>query len=75
MSVVNQMGSTIFRSNITYVSYILLGSVALELMYGKVTDMLWRANNAGKLYDQIDWSQWRFLDFDDEDEDEDEDDE
>lgn len=52
------------------------GSVVLEAVYGNFTEMLWRMNNQGKLYEQIDWSQFVFeLDEEDEDDDEDDDDE
>mmetsp|Transcript_31677 Transcript_31677/g.100610 ORF Transcript_31677/g.100610 Transcript_31677/m.100610 type:complete len:97 (+) Transcript_31677:260-550(+) len=69
-SPLDMAGKTIFRSNITYVGYVVVGSVIMELLYGSVTEGMWNTMNSGKLYHQIDWSKWAF-ELDEEDEDED----
>eukprot|EP00638_Chattonella_subsalsa_P006208 CAMPEP_0117755682 /NCGR_PEP_ID=MMETSP0947-20121206/13597_1 /TAXON_ID=44440 /ORGANISM="Chattonella subsalsa, Strain CCMP2191" /LENGTH=66 /DNA_ID=CAMNT_0005575063 /DNA_START=179 /DNA_END=382 /DNA_ORIENTATION=+ len=66
------MYNTVWKSNITYITYILAGCVALEVVYGKTTDFIWETANKGKLYEQVDWSKFAAEDDDDEDEDEEE---
>lgn len=37
----------VFRRNVTYVSYVLVGAIVLEGVYGTVTDGLWSSMNKG----------------------------
>ena len=62
--------NAILSRNFSYVTFIVLGAITVETIYGGVTTGLWKAMNSGKLYDDIDWSK-----FVEEEEDEDEDDE
>jgi hypothetical protein len=61
------------KSNIMYITYIVVGCVAIEVVYGSVTQSIWDNANKGKLYKQIDWTQFKSEDDEDEDEDEDDD--
>jgi hypothetical protein len=61
---------TILKRNSTYVAYILSGCVVLEVIYGGLTNGVWRALNYGMLYEDIDWEK-EFPPEADEDEDED----
>lgn len=36
-----------FKRNLTYATYILVGAIGLELVYGKATDAFWAASNSG----------------------------
>ena len=45
--VANLLGKTLFRGNVTYLSYIFGGAVVLELVYGTVLDGLWNGLNRG----------------------------
>ena len=38
---------TFFKSNVRYVTFIVAGAVALEVVYGSVTDMVWENINRG----------------------------
>ena len=38
---------TFFKSNVRYVTFIVAGAVALEVVYGSATDMLWESMNRG----------------------------
>jgi hypothetical protein len=62
---------TVFKRNITYVTYVMVGAVVAESVWGKTFDAMWSASNQGKLYEHNDWSKWEFDWGDDEDEDED----
>eukprot|EP01038_Epipyxis_sp_PR26KG_P001145 gene1145-1601_t len=35
------------KSNILYITYIVVGCVAIELVYGKTIDLIWEKNNDG----------------------------
>jgi len=48
--------NTIAKSNTTYITFIVVGLVTAEAVYGSVTDRVWAANNDGKTYDTVDWS-------------------
>jgi hypothetical protein len=37
----------VFKRNLTYATYILVGAIGLELVYGKATDAFWAASNSG----------------------------
>ena len=67
--------NVVFRSNVTYIAYVVIGATVLEVVYGGFTETLWRTANSGKLYDQIDWSKYEsiYLEGDDDDEDDDDD--
>lgn len=56
------------KSNILYLTYIVVGCVVLEVVYGSVTDSIWESNNKGKLYSQIDWSKFKSEDDEEEEE-------
>ena len=69
---------TAFSSNMAYVFFVVAGSATVTFAYSEVIDMMWRWNNKGKLYEDVDWSVFKEEeeeDDDDEDEDEDDDDE
>lgn len=57
---------TAFRSNASYVTYVVVGAIAFEAVYGTVTDIIWEQANRGRLYHHIDWAKFKT----DEDEDE-----
>mmetsp|Transcript_14568 Transcript_14568/g.36864 ORF Transcript_14568/g.36864 Transcript_14568/m.36864 type:complete len:113 (+) Transcript_14568:104-442(+) len=67
-----QIYNTIMNSNAKYVLFIVTGAAVGEVVYGAIGDGIWRLNNRGKLYDDIDWSKWESL-YKDEDEEEEED--
>eukprot|EP01031_Cornospumella_fuschlensis_P036717 gene36717-44540_t len=54
------------KSNVMYITYVVAGCVALEVVYGGVTNYIWESYNYGKLYHQIDWSKFKSADEDDE---------
>eukprot|EP00596_Hydrurales_sp_CCMP1899_P003349 CAMPEP_0119042240 /NCGR_PEP_ID=MMETSP1177-20130426/14477_1 /TAXON_ID=2985 /ORGANISM="Ochromonas sp, Strain CCMP1899" /LENGTH=89 /DNA_ID=CAMNT_0007008879 /DNA_START=149 /DNA_END=418 /DNA_ORIENTATION=+ len=54
------------KSNILYITYIVVGCVVIEVVYGGITSSIWDTYNQGKLYKQIDWT--KFKSEDDEDE-------
>ena len=58
------------KSNILYVTYIVAGCVAIEILYGGLTNGIWDAANKGKLYKQIDWSKFKSEDDEEEEEEE-----
>eukprot|EP00936_MAST-01D_sp_MAST-1D-sp1_P000593 g593.t1 len=62
---------TFFKSNVRYVTFIVAGAVALEVVYGSATDMLWESMNRGKLFHHVDWTKFKTDDDDDDDDDED----
>lgn len=35
------------KSNVNYIAYVAVGCIALEIVYGKVTDMVWDTVNRG----------------------------
>mmetsp|Transcript_28480 Transcript_28480/g.39222 ORF Transcript_28480/g.39222 Transcript_28480/m.39222 type:complete len:91 (-) Transcript_28480:938-1210(-) len=56
----SQLYQNIWRkSNVFYILYVVAGCVVLEGVYGTVTSSLWESVNYGKLYHQIDWSQFK----------------
>jgi hypothetical protein len=44
-----------------YVTAILTSAVVFGGVYSRVMDFYWTQVNRGRLYDQIDWSQWNSL--------------
>ena len=61
--------NTIVSRNFSYVTFIVLGAITVETIYGGVTTGLWKAMNSGKLYEDIDWT--KFAEVEEEEEDED----
>ena len=60
------------KSNIMYITYVVVGCVAIEVVYGSVTTSIWNNANQGKLFHQIDWTQFKSEDDEDEDDEDDE---
>ncbi|CAM9925735.1 unnamed protein product [Phaeothamnion confervicola] len=58
----------VWKSNAGYITYIVVGAIALEMVYGKATDALWDSVNKGKQYKDIDWSKFKTEDDEDEEE-------
>ena len=56
------------KSNILYLTDIVVGCVVLEVVYGSVTDSIWESSNKGKLYHQVDWSKFKSEDDEEEEE-------
>lgn len=69
-SAVMNAWNAILSRNFSYITFIVLGAITLETIYGSATNGLWKVMNRGKLYQDIDWSK-----FEEEEEEEDEDDE
>ena len=61
-------------STVAYAGFLIVGTIAAELMTNGLTDTLWEMNNAGRTYSQVDWSKFDPPDDDDDDEDDDDDD-
>ena len=38
---------TVFKNNFTYVTYIVVGAIAFEIVYGKFGDFVWETSNQG----------------------------
>lgn len=57
--VASLLGKTIFRGNLTYVTYILGGCIILEGIYGTVLDGFWNSVNHGRTYKSVDWSKFK----------------
>ena len=58
------------KSNIMYITYVVVGCVAIEVVYGSVTTSIWNNANQGKLFHQIDWTQFKSEDDEDDEDDE-----
>jgi len=50
--------SMVLKSNVTYVTFVLLGAAIGGGAYNAAGDFIWRSINRGRLYDQIDWTKW-----------------
>ena len=57
--VASLLGKTIFRGNLTYVTYILGGCIILEGIYGTVLDGFWNSVNHGRTYKTVDWTKFK----------------
>jgi hypothetical protein len=57
-----------FKSNAAYITYIVVGCVVCDAVYGNVMDGMWDSINKGKQYKDIDWSKFKMEDDDDEEE-------
>ena len=53
------LGKTLFRGNVTYVSYIVAGCIVAEAIYGTVLDGFWNTINRGRTYASTDWSKFK----------------
>eukprot|EP01041_Mallomonas_annulata_P001889 gene1889-3664_t len=56
------------KSNIFYITTIVIGCVVVEGVYGSLTNAVWNSYNSGKLYHQVDWSKFKVESDDDEEE-------
>ena len=67
----------LLNTNAKYLTFVITGAAIGEMMFGGFTNQLWKFNNRGKLYEDIDWSKWEsnYLGDDDEEEEEEEEDE
>jgi len=61
--------NAILSRNFSYITFIVLGAITVETIYGGVTNGLWNGMNRGKLYKDIDWSKFKAADDEEEDED------
>ena len=48
----------VLKSNVTYVTFVLVGAAVAGGLYGATMDFVWKSYNRGRLYDQIDWTKW-----------------
>ena len=48
----------VLKSNVTYVTFVLIGAAIGGGAYNAGMDFVWRSYNRGRLYDQIDWTKW-----------------
>ena len=62
--------NAIVSRNFSYVTFIVLGAITIETIYGGVTTGMWKAMNRGKLYSDIDWT--KFVEKEEEEEEDDE---
>lgn len=63
------------KSTISYITYIVVGCVAIEAIFGNVSQNIWDSANQGKQFKSVDWSKFKATEDDDEDEEEEEEDE
>jgi hypothetical protein len=49
----------LFKKNISYIMYVLLGAIVLETFYGNIGNAVWNAANHGKTFETVDWSKFR----------------
>lgn len=47
MSTLKTLYSTVFKSNITYLTYVFVGAIALEFVYSNAVDTAWEVANRG----------------------------
>ena len=48
----------LLKSNVTYVTFILVGAAIGGGAYNAAMDFIFKSYNRGRMYDQIDWSKW-----------------
>mmetsp|Transcript_7427 Transcript_7427/g.6661 ORF Transcript_7427/g.6661 Transcript_7427/m.6661 type:complete len:98 (-) Transcript_7427:52-345(-) len=65
------ISSTLYRkvwkkSNALYITYVVIGCVVIEGIYGYATTWVWESSNRGKLYKDIDWSKFKSEDEEEE---------
>jgi len=53
-----------------YITYVVVGCVVVEAVYGGITNSIWESSNRGKLYKHIDWSKFKSEDDEEEEEEE-----
>merc|ERR1712038_730625 len=73
--ILSQWYSIFGKSNSAYMTWIVLGVLAAELVTGTATDIVWNSVNSGRTYDSVDWSKFKVDDDDDDDDDEEEEEE
>lgn len=56
------------KSNAMYMTWLVAGILAVELIHGKATDYIWASVNRGRTYDTVDWSKFKSLDDEEEEE-------
>lgn len=47
------------KSNAMYMTWIVAGVLATELIYGKATDFVWASVNRGRTFDTVDWTKFK----------------
>lgn len=60
------------KSTISYITYIVVGCVAIEAVFGNVSQSIWDNANKGKQFKSVDWSKFKATEADDEEEEEEE---
>ena len=60
------------KSTISYITYIVVGCVAIEAIFGNVSQNIWDNANKGKQFKSVDWSKFKATEDDDEEEEEEE---
>ena len=54
-SILMSAWGTILKRNSTYVAYVATGCIVLEVLFGGLSNAMWRAINYGSLYEDINW--------------------
>jgi hypothetical protein len=58
------------KSNAMYMTWLVAGILAVELIHGKATDYFWASVNRGRTFDTVDWSKFKSIDEEEEEEEE-----
>lgn len=58
------------KSNAMYMTWLVAGILAVELIHGKATDYFWASVNRGRTFDTVDWSKFKSVDEEEEEEEE-----
>ncbi len=53
-----------------YMTWLVAGILAVELIHGKATDYFWASVNRGRTFDTVDWSKFKSIDEEEEEEEE-----
>ena len=69
-SAVSSAWNAVISRNFSYITFIVLGAITMETIYGGITTGLWKTMNRGKLYEDIDWT--KFVEQEEEEEEDDE---